>query len=80
MANQSNIYVRAKSKTSPDEAKVYFRPALLNIAAGLLTILVNIFTTQSDKLSIMALTIFIVTGITFLLFLILFLKFKFWKL
>lgn len=52
----------------------------MNAAAGLLTTLVNVITSQSGELSVMALATLIVTGTIFLISLVLFLIFKFWKL
>ncbi|KAJ5100807.1 hypothetical protein N7456_006859 [Penicillium angulare] len=57
-----------------------FIPAFLNAAAGLLTTVVNVVTSQSRALSIMSLTTIIVTALTLVLFGASFLFYRFVKL
>lgn len=52
----------------------------MNAAAGLLTTLVNVLATHSGVCSIMAIMTFIVTGLTFVVCLALFLWYRFFKL
>lgn len=52
----------------------------MNAAAGLLTTLVNVMAAHSGVCSIMAIMTFIVTSLTFLIFLSLFFWYRFFKL
>ncbi|KAJ5569057.1 hypothetical protein N7450_011543 [Penicillium hetheringtonii] len=56
-----------------------FIPVTLNAGAGLLTTLVNVFTSHGGTWSIMAIVTRAVTGTTFLIFLVLLLVYKFYK-
>lgn len=56
------------------------RPVCLNAAAGLLTTLVNVLTSQSGSCSIMALMTFLVTGVTLVVFGTLSIIYKFFRL
>lgn len=47
---------------------IRFRPASFNAAAGLLTTLVNIYTSRSGNWSVMAIVTAVVTGLTLVVF------------
>ncbi|KAJ5640333.1 uncharacterized protein N7484_008195 [Penicillium longicatenatum] len=57
-----------------------FMPALMNAVTGLLSTTVNVVTSQSGECSIMAIMTFLITGITFLISLALFVWYKLFKL
>ena len=56
------------------------RPAVLNAAAGLLTTLINIYTSRGGQWSVMSIVTTVITGMTFCTFLALLVFFKFFKL
>lgn len=60
--------------------KIYHRPACLNAVAGLLTTAVNVSVSQAGTCSVMALTTIIVTALTFVLFGVSLIVYKFVKL
>lgn len=56
------------------------RPAMLNAAAGLLTTLINVYTSRGGHWSVMSIITTVITGLTFCVFFALLIFYKFFKL
>jgi hypothetical protein len=55
-------------------------PAMLNAAAGLLTTLINVYTSRSGHWSVMSIITTVIAGLTFCVFFVLLVIHKFFKL
>lgn len=56
------------------------RPAMLNAAAGLLTSLINVYTSRGGHWSVMSIITTAITGLTFCVFFVLLVIYRFFKL